>query len=60
MEESLKRSRFTSTKCSNYETFKRDGCLNETKSWMGGFDIDKSAVGDYFLDTNDSPPYAKN
>ncbi|VEN45226.1 unnamed protein product [Callosobruchus maculatus] len=58
--ESLKGSRFTATKCSNYAAFKSGECKNEPKSWMGGFDIDKRAVGDYFLDTNGSPPYAKN
>ncbi|CAG9861220.1 unnamed protein product [Phyllotreta striolata] len=58
--ESIRRGRFKAKKCSDYRKFKSGGCENEEESWMGGYDLDKKANGTYYLDTNASPPYAKN
>ncbi|KAJ8916045.1 hypothetical protein NQ315_010913 [Exocentrus adspersus] len=52
-------NQFVSNKCLNYGNYISGLCRFNPKSAMGGYNVDKSARGDYFLDTNDNAPFAK-
>ncbi|XP_057658431.1 endothelial lipase-like [Diorhabda carinulata] len=55
--ESITSDRFVS--CANYDSYKNGECDDSDKSVMGRLNVDTSAKGKYYLDTNDVAPYAK-
>ncbi|CAG9814834.1 unnamed protein product [Phaedon cochleariae] len=57
--ESLKSGQFVAQKCESYDDFKKDKCFG-SPSIMGGYNIDRSARGSYYLETNDKAPFAKS
>ncbi|KAJ8983360.1 hypothetical protein NQ317_009273 [Molorchus minor] len=58
----LSENNFKATLCSSYLLYKLNWCGSNTNplSQMAGYSIDTRASGDYYLDTNSNPPYAKN
>jgi pancreatic triacylglycerol lipase len=56
--ESLLTSGFVSTGCSSYSTYNDGGCSGNSQSLMGQYNVDKSASGDYYLNTNSDSLYA--
>jgi len=57
--ESLTSNKFVGKKCGSYKDFSRGNCDQGESSSMGQFDVDTSASGEYYLDTNKNAPYAK-
>ncbi|CAH1154048.1 unnamed protein product [Phaedon cochleariae] len=56
--ESLTSGHFTAMKCDNYTEYKNGNCDGQIKSFMGQYQVDKSARGSYFLKTHSSAPFA--
>lgn len=57
-EESIFTTDFVATQCDSYENYEAGLCDGNAKSSMGMFEIDKTASGDYYLNTNAAKPYA--
>jgi pancreatic triacylglycerol lipase len=57
--ESFRSGGFTSRQCGSYDLFQTGACNANPSSPMGGFNPQKTARGDYYLNTNASPPYSK-
>lgn len=57
--ESLNNNNFISRLCSSYSDFSSNRCNSNTASFLGSFPIDKTATGEYFLETNSNSPYAR-
>ncbi|KAK5642884.1 hypothetical protein RI129_009051 [Pyrocoelia pectoralis] len=49
---------FTSLNCSSYRTYLEGQCGSQHVSYLGRIDIDSSAHGDYYLETNPRSPYS--
>ncbi|CAG9858928.1 unnamed protein product [Phyllotreta striolata] len=58
--ESLLTGQFKAKQCDSYKDYENGKCDEGKVSYMGEYNIDKTANGTYFLDTNKQPPYAKN
>ncbi|XP_072381633.1 pancreatic lipase-related protein 2-like [Diabrotica undecimpunctata] len=58
--ESVLTGNFKSRKCGSYDEFNSGMCNNSTISYMGQYNVDKEALGTYFLQTNIQSPYARN
>ncbi|KAB0800969.1 hypothetical protein PPYR_05323 [Photinus pyralis] len=56
--ESIWQGGFEAEKCLTYDEFMNSNCITHKKSFLGTFFIDKSAYGDYYLDTNREAPFA--
>ncbi|KAG5874439.1 hypothetical protein JTB14_021796 [Gonioctena quinquepunctata] len=56
--ESILTGNFRALKCDNYTQFEIEECRGDF-SFMGGYPVDKSASGTYFLDTNSLSPFAR-
>ncbi|CAH1154050.1 unnamed protein product [Phaedon cochleariae] len=56
--ESLTTGDFVALKCDNNTDYENGRCNGQSKSFMGQYQVDKSARGNYFLKTHSSPPYA--
>ncbi|XP_060516297.1 pancreatic lipase-related protein 2-like [Cylas formicarius] len=57
--ESITDNKFVARKCNSYRDFQRDRC-DQGFTLMGGLlTLDKSARGNYYLDTNSASPYAR-
>ncbi|CAG9817248.1 unnamed protein product [Phaedon cochleariae] len=56
--ESLTTGDFTAVKCGNYTDYENGKCAGQSKSFLGQYQVDKSARGIYFLKTHSSAPYA--
>ncbi|KAJ8974935.1 hypothetical protein NQ317_012915 [Molorchus minor] len=56
--ESIGNNQFISRECSNYHEFFWRRCHGRF-SFMGGYDTHKGITGDFYLNTNGRPPYAK-
>ncbi|KAB0795941.1 hypothetical protein PPYR_10002 [Photinus pyralis] len=55
--ESLTRNGFAALNCSSYTMYREGVCAHQHLSYLGRLPIDKSANGDYYLDTNMDAPY---
>ncbi|XP_018323783.1 lipase member H-like [Agrilus planipennis] len=58
--ESVRSGGFTAWKCDNYVNFTSGKCQHNKRSRLGGVNIDRSAVGDYYLDTNSRSLYSQS
>ncbi|XP_018321249.1 pancreatic triacylglycerol lipase-like isoform X2 [Agrilus planipennis] len=58
--ESVRSGGFTAWKCDSYSNFRSGQCQSNDQSRLGGVNIDTSATGDYYLDTNSEPPYSQS
>ncbi|XP_018330867.1 pancreatic triacylglycerol lipase-like [Agrilus planipennis] len=56
--ESVASGGFTAWACSNYREFSRGSCETNAKTALGGANIDVSASGEFFLETNSRSPYS--
>ncbi|CAH1955698.1 unnamed protein product [Acanthoscelides obtectus] len=57
--ESLKNNKFCAHSCAGYWKFKFGHCNDSKTSLMGGYPVDESASGKYYLDTNSKSPYGR-
>ncbi|KAK4877738.1 hypothetical protein RN001_010244 [Aquatica leii] len=56
--ESILRGGFSAVHCEDYERFKTSMCTNGRKSYLGQVNLDTSARGEYYLDTNSESPFS--
>ncbi|KAG5885403.1 hypothetical protein JTB14_031425 [Gonioctena quinquepunctata] len=56
--ESLISGNFFAQKCDSYAEYNSGNCAGST-SYLGGYHLDTTASGSYFLNTNSDEPYAK-
>ncbi|KAJ8951115.1 hypothetical protein NQ318_021559 [Aromia moschata] len=52
-------NQFVSTHCSSYLLYRLGFCSARETALMAGYNIDESAQGDYYLETNSRSPFAK-
>nr|XP_022902009.1 phospholipase A1-like [Onthophagus taurus] len=50
-------SAFMAVKCNSYEDYVDGGCSDNSQSYWGGWPVDTSAIGDYYMDTEGEPPF---
>ncbi|KAJ8951111.1 hypothetical protein NQ318_021555 [Aromia moschata] len=50
---------FVATTCTSYKDYSKGRCSANARSLMGGYAVDTTARGDYYLDTNSASPFAK-
>lgn len=56
--ESIRTSGFTAHICDGIKVYDKGHCDGNDRSWMGEFDVDRTAEGDYFLRTASKAPFA--
>ncbi|KAJ3640175.1 hypothetical protein Zmor_003491 [Zophobas morio] len=57
--EAIEGGKFTAALCGSYTDFQNKKCANNNKALLGTIEVDKSVVGDFFLDTKTAQPYAQ-
>ncbi|CAH1107738.1 unnamed protein product [Psylliodes chrysocephalus] len=57
--ESLCTRNFVAKTCDLYKDYKNGRCWIGKQAWMGGYFLDTSAHGTYYVDTNVQSPYAR-
>ncbi|KAI4462433.1 lipase [Holotrichia oblita] len=56
--ESILCSRFKAVECSSYEAYQSGGCSGNREVIFGGYPLDESISGDFYLDTAETSPFA--
>ncbi|XP_025829474.1 lipase member H-A-like [Agrilus planipennis] len=56
--ESIRSGGFTAVKCDSYLDYVLGNCENNSEAQLGGFNLDKSSTGTYYLITNSEAPYS--
>ncbi|XP_022902379.2 phospholipase A1 VesT1.02-like [Onthophagus taurus] len=57
--ESVRTGRFISWRCDSMNDLNNNRCTGNHRSFMGQFEVDRTARGDYFLATNNNAPFAR-
>ncbi|XP_025832219.1 pancreatic triacylglycerol lipase-like [Agrilus planipennis] len=58
--ESVKSGGFTATSCNSSNNYNSGNCASNGQSKLGGLNIDTSASGNYYLNTNSQSPYSES
>ncbi|XP_019880326.2 pancreatic triacylglycerol lipase [Aethina tumida] len=57
--ESIRNNKFVARNCDSFKNYSNGKCSSNVKSVMGGFKVDKSVDGEFYLETNSVEPFGE-